>query len=157
LPRHPAGAGVTSTCNPADANYRTFYGALDPASWLELLPGATHQDFVAPLNNAVPMPPVCGKGNVTVSVRGGSVGRMKHYRDTRHHAATQGSAQLLLTPASPRARTLRAGPSPPPQDVQDVTAATTTAYFESYFRQAPTDEFDAWARGRGGTELTHTK
>jgi hypothetical protein len=56
-------AGVTSACNPADANYAGFYGAVAQGSWLVTIPGATHEDFVAPLDsNAVPLPPVCGKG-----------------------------------------------------------------------------------------------
>lgn len=61
------GVGVPSACNPTEANYQTFYSQLAPGSWLEVLPGATHMDFVVPLGGLLPMPPVCGTGNGTAA------------------------------------------------------------------------------------------
>ncbi|KAI8463622.1 MAG: Alpha/Beta hydrolase protein [Monoraphidium minutum] len=58
------GASVTSLCNPADANFETFYAPLGPGSWREVQAGATHTSYVALLEGVVPLPPVCGKGDM---------------------------------------------------------------------------------------------
>jgi hypothetical protein len=74
-------------CNPSDANYPTFYSELAPGSWLEVLPGATHADYIELLNNAVPIP-VCGQGSMKLA------------------------------------------------ETQTISAATTVAWLDAYFRKA---------------------
>jgi hypothetical protein len=61
-----SGAGVTSLCNPEDANYKTFYAALGKGSWLQELPQATHLSYAETLLAATP---ICGKGSTTPLVR----------------------------------------------------------------------------------------
>jgi hypothetical protein len=61
-----SGAGITSLCNPSDANYDKFYNVLGKGSWLEVLPQAAHLAFA---QTPLAATPICGKGSTTPKVR----------------------------------------------------------------------------------------
>jgi hypothetical protein len=61
-----SGAGVTSLCNPENANYEKFYAVLGRGSWLQELPQATHLSYA---QTPLAATPICGKGSTTPAVR----------------------------------------------------------------------------------------
>lgn len=130
------GAGVTSGCNPADANYEQFFNAMAAGSWKETIEKASHVSFISPLiglgdlslgNLMTRVASIaCGKARISNTVRGwvgssGSVGLASFPQCSGMHAP----AFARLAP--PRARQAALG-SPYMQLLAHQSSAAQAAW-----------------------------